>query len=1034
MDNNKVGIEFTGDGSKAIAEVVRVSSAIDGVNKSAAQAANGSNSSFVTIRAGMAAAAETADFLSGAVTAALGALAGLGIGFSLAAVVGEIKSSVEAIDEFNLSVIQMSAILTSLQIANGTASGNIAETYRQTRDYALQTNEALLKIEPSTSLSIKGLQRINLELAKSGVAIDTNNAAQVEGFKNLANAAAVFSQGGQNEVMLQSEIMLLMQGQASAHSRLGSAISAMVGGDLKTWVEQHKQAGDFLEQMNKVLAGFGPASKDIAGTWSAVKTSFETTVNIIQRGAMQEAFTDIVSLTLEINEYLKSHADIIKNSVQTGWEAVRTTVKATGEALQVMGGILQVSVIPLFSDALTLIRGTAETITTIVGLLAQSPGMITALAVAVASYAVPAVASLALAFDGLTTAIAASMALNPAAWAVAVGAGTYIASKSAISALDAIVNEYTGLNVTGEAAYNKELKRAADAAKAWDEVKQKALFAYKEGGRVPGPAMQKELGINTLKVPDTKQPPAPEEMEDDDKFAEREKVAHAAYLEYLKAAGEAKAEVIKAANAKAEELNKESYEWGLTDLQTYLAAKHKLNEDALQAELDAKQNALILAQAAEKTALAAQAKNPSGKSAGKDVNEAYKKTEEATKAVTEAQGQLTLAKLTDADETHKMTDDQLRGYQSIQAQLLDMQGQYEAAALVQKGLDESSVDRQKLIAEAINGTAGAEAAYWAQEALDQKKSQDAMEKAATERAGFTLAEISHQLALIDTAEKYNQIAPGDAAKQRIDLLNQQLTLEQGLVALHQGNEPDEKKQRDQAITQIDSINEKLLAQHKILNDHTAMGGAITALHDYATLAQNIGAQVSGSVTNFFKGMEDALTNFVVKGKLDFKSFADSIISDMVRIVIQQSITGPLAAAAGSMLQNIFSTPTNSFGSAATLGSGYTPSSALPTYSLMPKFSAANGMDIPGGLNPIIQAHAKEMVLPAAQADVIRNLASGGGSYAASAPSVTLNITNNSDSKVNASTSGVRFDMKGLVVGIVLENYIQGGVLRQTLGS
>ena len=47
-------------------------------------------------------------------------------------------------------------------------------------------------------------------------------------------------------------------------------------------------------------------------------------------------------------------------------------------------------------------------------------------------------------------------------------------------------------------------------------------------------------------------------------------------------------------------------------------------------------------------------------------------------------------------------------------------------------------------------------------------------------------------------------------------------------------------------------------------------------------------------------MEDALTDFVMTGKLDFNSLANSIVADMVRIAIQQSITGPLAKAAMTM--------------------------------------------------------------------------------------------------------------------------------------
>lgn len=42
-------------------------------------------------------------------------------------------------------------------------------------------------------------------------------------------------------------------------------------------------------------------------------------------------------------------------------------------------------------------------------------------------------------------------------------------------------------------------------------------------------------------------------------------------------------------------------------------------------------------------------------------------------------------------------------------------------------------------------------------------------------------------------------------------------------------------------------------------------------------------------------------------------------------------------------------------------------------------SAAGGFDIPAGMNPMTQLHEREMVLPAKQADVIRDMAEGGGS-------------------------------------------------------
>ncbi len=51
------------------------------------------------------------------------------------------------------------------------------------------------------------------------------------------------------------------------------------------------------------------------------------------------------------------------------------------------------------------------------------------------------------------------------------------------------------------------------------------------------------------------------------------------------------------------------------------------------------------------------------------------------------------------------------------------------------------------------------------------------------------------------------------------------------------------------------------------------------------------------------------------------------------------------------------------------------------------FSAENGFDIPAGVNPMVQAHAREMILPAKYADVIRGLAGSGGGGGGSGGSV-----------------------------------------------
>lgn len=66
-------------------------------------------------------------------------------------------------------------------------------------------------------------------------------------------------------------------------------------------------------------------------------------------------------------------------------------------------------------------------------------------------------------------------------------------------------------------------------------------------------------------------------------------------------------------------------------------------------------------------------------------------------------------------------------------------------------------------------------------------------------------------------------------------------------------------------------------------------------------ASNIAAQIENVLTRAFKAAEDALANFVMTGKLDFKSLVSSIIEDIARMNIQQNIIKPIAGWLGGVL-------------------------------------------------------------------------------------------------------------------------------------
>lgn len=68
-------------------------------------------------------------------------------------------------------------------------------------------------------------------------------------------------------------------------------------------------------------------------------------------------------------------------------------------------------------------------------------------------------------------------------------------------------------------------------------------------------------------------------------------------------------------------------------------------------------------------------------------------------------------------------------------------------------------------------------------------------------------------------------------------------------------------------------------------------GANFALQNYVDQAANVAQQTADAFTNAFKGMEDALVNFAMTGKLDFKSLADSIIADIIRMQARAAVSG-----------------------------------------------------------------------------------------------------------------------------------------------
>jgi len=127
---------------------------------------------------------------------------------------------------------------------------------------------------------------------------------------------------------------------------------------------------------------------------------------------------------------------------------------------------------------------------------------------------------------------------------------------------------------------------------------------------------------------------------------------------------------------------------------------------------------------------------------------------------------------------------------------------------------------------------------------------------------------------------------------------------------------DARDQLDKQIADIDNFQNLALQSYQSYWENLKAGerdwtiGAKDSIADYFASSQNMAEQTKNLFSNAFKGMEDALVSFVMTGKADFKSLANSIIADLIRIQARAAISG------------MFSSVMGLFGGGSTPGAGF----------------------------------------------------------------------------------------------------------------
>jgi tape measure domain-containing protein len=156
--------------------------------------------------------------------------------------------------------------------------------------------------------------------------------------------------------------------------------------------------------------------------------------------------------------------------------------------------------------------------------------------------------------------------------------------------------------------------------------------------------------------------------------------------------------------------------------------------------------------------------------------------------------------------------------------------------------------------------------------------------------------------------------------------------------------------------------------------------------------------VLGAFSEMESGFANALGN-LMKGLTTFKDFMREIVRVIVgafinmvaqmvaqwimgqimqkvfgKMTAQSQISANAAVAATAAMASVAAIPYTGWAMAPGVGAA-TFGTAM---GYQASLAAEQGFDVPAGTNPVTQLHQKEMVLPASQADVIRNMAENGG--------------------------------------------------------
>ncbi|MFA7287327.1 MAG: phage tail tape measure C-terminal domain-containing protein [Melioribacteraceae bacterium] len=757
---------------------------------------------------------------------------------SMRAIRAEFMAGLAAVEDYELKVASMSAFLTTF--SKNLTKTNASEVYRQSNAEAQKLVQTMEILDARTIASGKDLTTMAEQFIKGGIKIDTQNKAAMDGFVNIANALKLLTKGQNQEIQMRQEIRALSQGQVRDQNILVQTLKG-IDPQIKEHIKLWKQQGTVLENVGILLKGFGPAAKDLGNTWAVVGSTMETIHNRVLRDAFRPTYESLIESAKAWNAMLMNVDGTLTNFAKT---------------LSFVIGFIS-----KFVENFVTMVAIITPIAAIVGLIAAAFGVL--------NFAISALTITMLANPLTAGLVVVTMALTAKT--------VYDLAKSQDS-----LNDKTKELTNSTYGLNQEINKTGSSSKNngllafLDEATKKASTLYTELNKLKGIDVRGIGGMDKPQVPlisrDVSLTSGTQTAQLATARGEVDKEELDNGIESLK---KLKLQ-LSDQNALYEKNNESSmkYRLSLGDLAKTI---RDLESTGQKTTADAWKRSLLM-EARTKDELEARTK------ANKDAVSAQEKADrdriQSLERYEDLKRSLYKEEKDRLEKSSKTADDY---FGKLQNKLESLEAS--------PGETEQLLNWEDKFTEAM--FAAGNSVSITSEELD--KLYEKMAKF-DETMGKTKAKLGQKEVKdsnIRTDKLMEQIFPNQKRELKGETLKDKLDKEKALW-----NTYTEEQKKLSEMTEEDwtKAYDGIAAQQD-----TFFNGARDGFDKYATNTTSAFKTASDSVQRAFKGMEDALVEFVKTGKISFTDMVDSMVNDLIRYQVQQSITTPLAEGSSSLL-------------------------------------------------------------------------------------------------------------------------------------